>query len=244
MRGGTPRAADGSEGQEPSQEPSVALLLARFACNNHTICDDELAPIGAPHAPPPAVLRMRAAGSLCRHRQRSPERAADTETPLRACSLHCRSVSLEITGTALGFPTLILCGGWRPAGARRHRPVPAGRAAEPRLPAHGRADVRRARDPLPRAARPARRHAGAPNPKPNSCPLRRSSSATCAPQWRREPCFAALPCPGALCHTSPCTCVHPSSAPMPRKDRCCCLCRLLLSVHMAKLSALTLCACC
>jgi len=56
MRGGTPRAADGSEGQEPSQEPSVrdvALLLARFACNNHTICDDELAPIGAPHAPLP-----------------------------------------------------------------------------------------------------------------------------------------------------------------------------------------------
>lgn len=25
---------------------TIALLLARFACNNHTVCDDELRPIG------------------------------------------------------------------------------------------------------------------------------------------------------------------------------------------------------
>ena len=24
----------------------IAMLLARFACNNHTICDEELRPIG------------------------------------------------------------------------------------------------------------------------------------------------------------------------------------------------------
>lgn len=25
----------------------IAMLLARFACNNHTICDEELRPLGA-----------------------------------------------------------------------------------------------------------------------------------------------------------------------------------------------------
>ena len=71
MRGGTPRDSDGGGAQEPSQEPSqqpsvrgIALLLARFACNNHTICDDELAPIGAARAPLPPALRPHATGSL------------------------------------------------------------------------------------------------------------------------------------------------------------------------------------
>jgi hypothetical protein len=33
---------------EALPEPrSIAYLLARFACNNHTICDEELRPIGA-----------------------------------------------------------------------------------------------------------------------------------------------------------------------------------------------------
>ena len=44
-----------TEQQDPSAASSeaadlgvkqIALLLARFACNNHTICDEELRPIG------------------------------------------------------------------------------------------------------------------------------------------------------------------------------------------------------
>ena len=58
MRGGAPRAADGSEARETSVR-DVALLLARFACNNHTVCDDELAPIGAPRAPLPQRCAAR-----------------------------------------------------------------------------------------------------------------------------------------------------------------------------------------
>ena len=43
-------------GLDPQAAPSpkeIAMLLARFACNNHTICDDELRPLGAP--PPPTL---------------------------------------------------------------------------------------------------------------------------------------------------------------------------------------------
>lgn len=31
---------------DPHDVRQIALLLARFACNNHTICDDELRPLG------------------------------------------------------------------------------------------------------------------------------------------------------------------------------------------------------
>jgi len=38
-------------GPNPEAVPNpkeIAMLLARFACNNHTICDDELRPLGNP----------------------------------------------------------------------------------------------------------------------------------------------------------------------------------------------------
>jgi hypothetical protein len=163
----------------------------------------------APRAPPAALRRARQAPCG----QSSPERGADTETPLRACPLHCKRVSLGIMGTALGFPTLTLCRGWRPAGARRHRPVPAGRAAEPRLPAHGRADVRRARDPLPRAARPARRRAGAPSPCKEAAqqPVRSSGVMKEALPFFANSCFPPpcdTPCSKSLITLSSSTHFH------------------------------------
>lgn len=44
-------AADGSDAPNPSAAAAadvrqIALLIARFACNNHTVCDDELRPVG------------------------------------------------------------------------------------------------------------------------------------------------------------------------------------------------------
>jgi hypothetical protein len=43
-----PAAAAGTDppDDDPSSVRSIALLIARFACNNHTICDDELRPVG------------------------------------------------------------------------------------------------------------------------------------------------------------------------------------------------------
>lgn len=42
---GASSAGGGGAAETDAQE--VALLLARFACNAHTICDDELQPVGA-----------------------------------------------------------------------------------------------------------------------------------------------------------------------------------------------------
>ena len=39
----------------------VAMLLARFACNNHTVCDEELQAVGTP--PPPFLHPCRGAES-------------------------------------------------------------------------------------------------------------------------------------------------------------------------------------
>ena len=44
MRGAS---SAGSGGAAETDVKEIALLLARFACNNHTICDDELRPVGA-----------------------------------------------------------------------------------------------------------------------------------------------------------------------------------------------------
>ena len=41
-------SAGGGGAAEPDA-PEIALLLARFACNSHTICDNELRPVGAAH---------------------------------------------------------------------------------------------------------------------------------------------------------------------------------------------------
>ncbi len=46
MRSGLPQSGDSNDNGEPSIR-EIAQLLARFACNAHTICDDELRPIGA-----------------------------------------------------------------------------------------------------------------------------------------------------------------------------------------------------
>lgn len=41
---------DGAGDQAPNfvqqDVRGIAMLIARFACNNHTICDEELRPIG------------------------------------------------------------------------------------------------------------------------------------------------------------------------------------------------------
>jgi len=58
MNSGCPSSSDATGGEAPLAShqgnsailPSVkeiALLLARFACNNHTICDEELRPVSA-----------------------------------------------------------------------------------------------------------------------------------------------------------------------------------------------------
>lgn len=43
---------DGAGDQAPNavnqDVRGIAMLIARFACNNHTICDEELRPIGDP----------------------------------------------------------------------------------------------------------------------------------------------------------------------------------------------------
>jgi hypothetical protein len=39
-------AAGGTPQEALPEVREVALLLARFACNNHTICDEELRPLG------------------------------------------------------------------------------------------------------------------------------------------------------------------------------------------------------
>lgn len=48
--GTTSPAADDSGASNPSAAADdvrqIALLIARFACNNHTVCDDELRPVG------------------------------------------------------------------------------------------------------------------------------------------------------------------------------------------------------
>ena len=46
VRGGLPQNGNSDDDGEPSIR-EIARLLARFACNAHTICDDELRPIGA-----------------------------------------------------------------------------------------------------------------------------------------------------------------------------------------------------
>ena len=46
MRGGLPQSGTSDDDGEPSTR-EIARLLARFACNVHTICDEELRPIGA-----------------------------------------------------------------------------------------------------------------------------------------------------------------------------------------------------
>ena len=46
MQGARPA---GGGGAAETDVQDIALLLARFACNNHTICDNELRPIGAGH---------------------------------------------------------------------------------------------------------------------------------------------------------------------------------------------------
>lgn len=38
--------AEGMQDTDACDVRQIALLIARFACNNHTICDDELRPIG------------------------------------------------------------------------------------------------------------------------------------------------------------------------------------------------------
>lgn len=89
MRGGKLRALAGSEGAEPGVR-DIALLLARFACNNHTICNDELEPIGALHRPlqkrglaqPPATLPF-----LGRALPAAPPPAASLKLRQSAC--HC-----------------------------------------------------------------------------------------------------------------------------------------------------------
>ena len=48
-------SAAGGGGAAETDEQEVALLLARFACNALTICDDELQPVGAA---PDNMLRL------------------------------------------------------------------------------------------------------------------------------------------------------------------------------------------
>ena len=42
-------SSSGGGGAAEPDAPEIARLLARFACNSHTICDNELRPVGAPH---------------------------------------------------------------------------------------------------------------------------------------------------------------------------------------------------
>ena len=41
---------DQAEGAQLPDTRLIAQMMARCACNNHTICDDELRPIGAPES--------------------------------------------------------------------------------------------------------------------------------------------------------------------------------------------------